>query len=428
MREPQPEPGAAGGPRVPWAAVAVVALAFFLADHDLGASQRDEFYGVEADALEATAGTGQWGNRIGFTVLALAGAVFLRRADRPWRRRGALPVLLILLVGWSVASLAWATDPGRTVRRLGSLTFCCAGALGFGRRLDGRELCWFVVALTAGFACLGVLVEVGLGTFRPFGAGRFAGTLHPNGQGANCAFLCLAAGTLLAAGDRHRRLLVGLFAVGLILLLAAKSRTSLGALLLGLVGVRLVRPTPAALAVGGAAVWFACVGVLAATLLGVDLVERASGSLSMGRMEETDTLSGRTDLWDLLDEYVRQRPWLGYGYGGFWTPARIEAVSGDQYWGISSAHSAYYEAALGTGRIGLTILGLVLIAGLCRAAADYWATADPGAALLLGLLLVEVIQGFAESDLALPSFAAFLLACALCRTAFFDTSPSGDAP
>ena len=51
-----------------------------------------------------------------------------------------------------------------------------------------------------------------------------------NGQGANCGFLCLAAGALLASGERHRRLLVGLFAIGLLLLLATKSRTTLGAI------------------------------------------------------------------------------------------------------------------------------------------------------------------------------------------------------
>ncbi len=332
-----------------------------------------------------------------------------------------LPVLLVVLVAWSVMSLLWATDAGRSIRRLASLTFCFAGALGFSRRLDGRELCWFVLALTAGFAGLGVLVEIALGTFRPFGDGRFAGTLHPNGQGANCAFLCLAAGTLLATEERHRRLLVGLFATGFLLLLATKSRTSLGAMLVALVGARLLRPTPAALAIGFAAVWLACVGAFGATLLGVDLAERADRSLNMGRAEETGTLSGRTELWEVLDDYARQRPWLGYGYGGFWTPTRIDAVSGDQYWGISSAHSAYYETALGTGLVGLGILVAVILAGLWRTGRNYRATADPGAALLFALLTAVVIQGFAESDLALPSFPAFLLACALCRVAFFDS-------
>jgi O-antigen ligase len=407
--------------------VAAAVFAFFVADHDLGASLRDEFYGVEADALGEAAG-GQWGNRIGFTALALTGAAFLRRADRPWRVRGVLPALLVLVAAWSLASIAWAPDTMRTARRLASLTFCYAGAVGFARRLGGSELCWFVIAVALMFAGFGILVELALGTFRPFVGGRFAGTLHPNGQGANCAFLCLAATTLLTTGDRHRRLLVGLIAFGLVMLLATKSRTALGALLLGAAGVRLLRPTPATIAAGFAAVWLACLGVVVATLLGADLAERASAGLNMGRIEETGTLSGRTDLWDLLDEYARQRPWLGYGYGGFWTPARIEAVSEDQYWGVSSAHSAYVETVLGTGRVGLVLLILVLVAGLLRAGGDFWTTADPGTGLLFGLLLVEVVQGFAESDMAVPSFSAFLLGCALCRVAFFGPPHPEGAP
>jgi len=416
------------GARVPWAAVALAGFAFFLVDHDLRSSLRDEYYGVEQDALEAAAGSGQWGNRIGFTVLAMAGGAFAARSTRLWQTRGVLPLVLLFFVGWSVVSVLWATDPGRTVRRLASLTFCFAGALGFARRLDGRELCWFVVALTAAFAGLGVLVECWLGTFRPFLGGRFAGTLHPNGQGANCAFLCLAAGALLASGERHRRWLVGLFVGGFILLLATKSRTSLAALLVGLVGARMLRPTPTVVATGFVGVWLLSLGALVASLLRVDLAGQAAGGLNMGRIEDTSTLSGRTELWEALDEYARQRPWIGYGYGGFWTPARIDAVSGDQYWAISSAHSAYYEALLGTGLVGLAALVLVLVVGLWRAGAEYRATADPGTGLLFAILIAEVIGGFSESDLVLPSFPAFLTACALCRIAFFVPRPGAEHP
>ncbi len=432
MTRPDAASRTPAGPPVPWAVAAAAGLAFFLAEHDLGASQRDEYYGVDTDALEAAAGSGQWGNRVGFTLLALAGGASLLGADRRWRSRGAMPWLLIALAGWSVASLLWAADPGRTVRRLASFTFCLAGAVGIARRLDGRQLCWFVLALTTGFTTLGVLTEVGLGTFRLFGEGRFAGTLHPNGQGANCSFLCLAAVALLPTEHRHRRLLVVLLVGGAALLLATKSRTALGAMLAGLVAAWLARPSARAVATGLAAAWLAAAGAFAAHLAGVDLARAAGGAVNMGRIEDAGTLSGRTELWEVLDGYTGQRPWLGYGYGGFWTPARIEAVSGDQSWGISSAHSAYYEAALGVGRVGLGLLGLSLAAGLWRAAADYRATADPGAGLLVSLLAAGVVQGFNESDLAMPTFPTFLLACALSRVAFFASdatdrhTPAGD--
>ena len=30
------------------------------------------------------------------------------------------------------------------------------------------------------------------------------------------------------------------------------------------------------------------------------------------------TLTGRTDLWNVAITMIARRPWLGYGYGGFW--------------------------------------------------------------------------------------------------------------
>ncbi len=76
----------------------------------------------------------------------------------------------------------------------------------------------------------------------------------------------------------------------------------------------------------------------------------------------------------------------------------------------------------------------VIAAGLWRAGSDYRATADSGAALLFALLASGVVQWFSELDLALPSFPAFLTACALCRTAFFapgspepEPSPGGES-
>lgn len=420
---PRPVPNR-DAPPVPWLAVGAAAVAFFLVEHDLGASRRDEYYGVEQEALESAA-AGQWGNRLGFTLLAAVGGAFLVRGNRPWHPRGMLPVLLAFLAGWCVVSAAWATDPARTARRLASLTFCLTGALGFARRLEGRELCWFVLALTAGFAALGVLAEGAQGTFRPFGGGRFAGTLHPNGQGTNCACLCLAAGTLMAAGERRRGLLVSLFVAGAVLLLATKSRTALAGMLLGLIGARVLRPSVSVVAAGFAGAWLLCCAALVAALAGVDPADWVSGRLTMGRMEEAGTLSGRTDLWAVLDGYARQRFWQGYGYGGFWTPARIDAVSGELYWGISSAHSAYYEAALGTGLVGLAALVAVLATGLRRAGQDYRATADPGAGLLFGILAYGTVQAFSESDLALPTHLTFLAACGLCRTALFFPEDAG---
>src|SRR5206468_7535924 len=58
----------------------------------------------------------------------------------------------------------------------------------------------------------------------------------------------------------------------------------------------------------------------------------------------------------------------GYGYGGFWTPARISMISDDQQWSITSSHSEYLEIALDLGVIGLALYVVTFGAAIRRAA------------------------------------------------------------
>ena len=37
-------------------------------------------------------------------------------------------------------------------------------------------------------------------------------------------------------------------------------------------------------------------------------------------------LTGRTEIWHDLMPDIYARPWLGYGYESFWTPARLEKL------------------------------------------------------------------------------------------------------
>jgi len=73
---------------------------------------------------------------------------------------------------------------------------------------------------------------------------------------------------------------------------------------------------------------------LVGVIVTVWLVANAESILSaLGR---DITLSGRTVLWSALLDNVRERPWLGYGYGAFWT-------------GGTGASARVYNQLLNTG-------------------------------------------------------------------------------
>ncbi|NOH01014.1 MAG: O-antigen ligase family protein [Chloroflexi bacterium] len=79
------------------------------------------------------------------------------------------------------------------------------------------------------------------------------------------------------------------------------------------------------------------------------------------------TLSGRTELWEILLGWFQQRPIFGFGYGAFWSlyPDGISNSSTPQM--IRHAHNGYLEIALGLGIVGLVIFLVALFLAWKRA-------------------------------------------------------------
>lgn len=74
------------------------------------------------------------------------------------------------------------------------------------------------------------------------------------------------------------------------------------------------------------------------------------------------TLSGRTEIWSALVTKIGERPWLGYGYQGFWRgiygeSAYIGKVFDNTYLPPHS-HNGFFELTLAFGLIGLVLFGL----------------------------------------------------------------------
>lgn len=65
------------------------------------------------------------------------------------------------------------------------------------------------------------------------------------------------------------------------------------------------------------------------------------------------SFNGRTELWNfLLENYINQRPFWGYGYTAFWEEF-TNAVSLSQRWHINHAHNGFLELLLSLGLLGL---------------------------------------------------------------------------
>jgi O-antigen ligase len=416
----------AGAPLVALAAAAV-AVGFFCTQHT-PLIARMESYGTTQEDLEANAAGGKLKNQVGFSLIALLGVVLLAcPGGRAWQVRGVLPLAVLLFLAWCLASTLWSPDPGRTVKKTAILAMCLIGTLGIAKHLSARDLCVVALTVSASYAVVGVAAELSLGTLTPFAAEyRFAGTQHPNGQGACCGLLFLSAFFLLGADTRNKPLLLVLLVLGASLLLLTKSRTPLVGVAVALVAVRCLRPSPGFVGTVFGVAWLGF-GLLLWTVLDGGEAGRYADVLLLGRAEHAGTLTGRTELWAELLPYALERPLLGHGYGSFWNADRIDTFATTLYWSLSSAHSVYLETFLSVGLIGAGLLAVVGVGGLWRAAWAYRRIGGPGHALVFALFIYGAAEGVAESDFIGPSFVAFVTGCGLAQLAFFrpEEAPSG---
>ncbi|OWY63896.1 hypothetical protein B7486_50370 [cyanobacterium TDX16] len=81
------------------------------------------------------------------------------------------------------------------------------------------------------------------------------------------------------------------------------------------------------------------------------------------------TLTGRTDIWAAAFDMIVKKPWLGYGYGGFWYGLNSESayIWRSTNWVPTHPHNGFIAIWLDLGLLGLTIFFLGYLKTLFRA-------------------------------------------------------------
>jgi O-antigen ligase len=130
------------------------------------------------------------------------------------------------------------------------------------------------------------------------------------------------------------------------------------------------------------------------------------------------TFTGRTDIWEDVGPYIRESPILGYGYEGFWTPARINKISDELEWGVGSSHSTYIDYLLTLGIVGLAAYVFALVFGIARAFQWFRLSQCSVYAFCGAVLVFCAIDGLFESGIGGASLLMFLWMVVLVRLAF----------
>jgi exopolysaccharide production protein ExoQ len=281
--------------------------------------------------------------------------------------------LLLLLVGVALVSVLWSYAPAVTLRRdvamLGTTLFGAYFATRYEPREQLRLLAW-ALGIAALLSLVFALAIPSYGIVYDEVRGESWQGIYGGGKNVLGRVMALSVLVflLLALGKGKNRLVswAGL-GLSVTLLLMSNSVTSqlcvlTVVLLLPLYGAlrwRYALATSffvlAMLVGGGVASWVAANAELLLSSAGRDL-----------------TLTARTDLWPAVIEMIRQRPWLGYGYGAFWLGWTGESA---HVWlwnariGLEAlhAHNGILEMWLNVGLIGLSVFVLQYLLAAGRA-------------------------------------------------------------
>jgi exopolysaccharide production protein ExoQ len=111
------------------------------------------------------------------------------------------------------------------------------------------------------------------------------------------------------------------------------------------------------------------------------------------------TLTGRTVIWDFVQNEIARKPFLGWGYQSFWlvgpdAPSIVEAPGWVK--AMPSSHNGYLDTTLDTGYVGLALLVAFIFTTLH--AIGRVADRDRARAwLLLSLALFVILVNFIET-------------------------------
>ena len=384
-----------------WLTAGLLGFLFFMTNHDILVSRLPDYAHYDDSVISVAVGT-NFIRRISFFLLAALGIWLTCLSSRtPWRFNSWIALPILGYVAWCCGSVLWSVEPGMGFKRVITLVCFYLCALGIGRRFEMRDLCWLMFVIIAAYFAIGFTLEVALGTFRPWQSGhRFAGTLHPNSQAAHLSMMCLAAFALIPSEPKRRKWLYAAVAVGLVFVALTRSRTNLAAALVALTAVGALRSSVKSKLISTyLAVMAGLVGTMLLMLAGKDPLTQLYEGAMLGREDDVASLSGRGFIWPICWEFIGQRPWLGYGYGSFWTPSRIELFLDELQFSMFEAHNGYLELLLGTGIIGCGLYVASMFTSLFASASTALKTGESNYALLFGVMVFAFIYANSESGM-----------------------------
>jgi exopolysaccharide production protein ExoQ len=279
--------------------------------------------------------------------------------------------MLWLLMGWVVASCFWAPKFDYSMKLAIELCVVTLTAIYLAARFSMGEflrLSAIGLGLVALINFLFCLAMPSIGIQNGMQAGAWRGVfIQKNSMARLLFFSSLVFLSLLAAKDPVDRSMRGWYRNGLILCALMISLSQSKTALLLLILLACLVPALKVLRSSHPIVFplVLCTGLITIMVSLVAITHYEAILLALGR---DPTLSGRTDLWEIMIDKILQRPWIGYGYAGFWEGKAGESI--DVWYRARDmpphGHNGFLDLSLDIGLVGLGLFLSSYLQGVVR--------------------------------------------------------------
>jgi len=325
-----------------------------------------------------------------------------------WQRFGlgllrALPVSMLLLLGWCLASALWSPDAGVVVRRAGLQVLIVFSALLSVETVGARRAfdIWRVI--------LAIVLLVNFVSIPLIGAARHGGDEidtalignwrglygHKNIAGAVCAMTVIVF--LFSRTGWRNWIGIGVALAAGVFLAMTHSKSSMGFLVLALLAglfYHLSWRDGLSRAILIVATAILLLALTAMAVLDAEALTRL--------LQDPDEFTGRSAIWAAELAYIRDHPLLGSGFGTFTDTKGLSPlhgyVSGSWVAAVSHGHNGYLQLLVTIGGIGFV---LTMVAVVLRPFQRFWALDDDSSAfkpMLFALFVFMVLHNIMESD------------------------------
>lgn len=309
-----------------------------------------------------------------------------------------------LLLGLSFASILWSAAPEYTSDEVEPLFRASFLGAYLATRYTIKDHMWLLLSalgIAAIFSIIFALIMPDYGIdFVSNNEVSWRGIFtHKQYLGRQMAIGVITCLHLFLDKNKHRFLLLGLLFLCLILLILSNSKSALILLFFSLLLFPVFTLLKQGYRLKVAIFIFAFLIVISIALLITINLE----TILVDVLGKDLTFNGRTTIWRLALEKGWERPWLGYGYSGFWTSDAANYILNNTWAVVAKnegarfhAHNGLIEVFLQLGLVGLILCLLSFLRLSWRAINLIQSTHKREFLWILQFLFISFLANFSE--------------------------------